>query len=75
MISLESDKVCQLLTVEQRIFVCQKDRTNSAGMLKTAPCMQDPHASAFLHPSYCDKFVNKGGDTNAVSNTKKAKTA
>jgi hypothetical protein len=67
MISLESDKVCNHLVVKHRMFVCKMDPENEVGMLKTAQCMMDPHAAAYIDAKYCANYA-KAGETNAGSN-------
>lgn len=68
--SLESEKVCQSLTVENRMFVCPKSKQRS-GQILTAPCMADPHAGAYLSAKMCDLYRQKGGDTNGTSSNSK----
>ena len=67
--SLETEKVCQLLKVENRMFVCPKSKARS-GHITTAPCMMDPHAGAYLAVDMCELY-KKGGDTNGTSSNSK----
>lgn len=70
MISLETDKVCKHLGVENKMFVCEIERQKDRGRINTARCMMDPRAAAFLDQRYCPDYKNKGGETNGNINKK-----